>query len=144
MIPNTLQVTKSSIANEAYLALHHVNEVSKVVLPSRHITSDRYYGRVTCYVTSEQYLDTARDVFYNQDMVGFSYSNFLLILISFSANIYLFKVNNRNTRKMCEICSKLKIKTPERRQRSLSGVFIVDFEHILHLFLVFLLLILNK
>ena len=26
------------------------------------------------------------------------------------ANIYLFKVNNRNTRKMCEICSKLPIK----------------------------------
>ena len=30
-------------------------------------------------------------------------------------NIYLFKVNNRNTRKRCEICSKLTIKTPERR-----------------------------
>ena len=26
------------------------------------------------------------------------------------ANIYLFKVNNRNTRKRCEICSKLTIK----------------------------------
>ena len=32
------------------------------------------------------------------------------------ANIYLFKVNNRNTRKRFEICSKLTIKTPERRQ----------------------------
>ena len=32
------------------------------------------------------------------------------------ANIYLFKVNNRNTRKRYEICSKLTIKTPERRQ----------------------------
>ena len=29
------------------------------------------------------------------------------------ANIYLFKVNNRNTRKRCEICSTLTIKTPE-------------------------------
>ena len=47
------------------------------------------------------------------------------------ANIYLFEVNNRNTRKMCEICSKLTIKTPERRP---SGVFIVNFEHISHLF----------
>ena len=28
----------------------------------------------------------------------------------------MFKVNNRNTRKKCEICSKLTIKTPERRQ----------------------------
>ena len=32
----------------------------------------------------------------------------------FPANIYLFKVNNRNTRKRCKICSKLAIKTPER------------------------------
>ena len=28
---------------------------------------------------------------------------------------YMFKVNNRNTRIRCEICSKLTIKTPERR-----------------------------
>ena len=31
-------------------------------------------------------------------------------------SIYLFKINNRNNRKMCEICSKLIIKTPERRR----------------------------
>ena len=30
-------------------------------------------------------------------------------------NIYLFKVNNRNIGKRCEICSRLTIKTPERR-----------------------------
>ena len=29
---------------------------------------------------------------------------------------YMFKVNNRNTRKKCEICSKLTIKTPEQCQ----------------------------
>ena len=39
------------------------------------------------------------------------------------ANIYLFKVNNRNTRKRCEIRSKLTIKTPQRH----SGVFIVTY-----------------
>ena len=32
------------------------------------------------------------------------------------ANIYLLKVNNRNTRKRCETSSKLILKTPERRQ----------------------------
>ena len=53
-------------------------------------------------------------------------------------NIYLFKVNYRNKRKRCEICLKLTIKTLERRQRR-YGVFIVNFEHISHLFLVFLL-----
>ena len=35
----------------------------------------------------------------------------------FAANIYLFIVNNRDTRKRYEICLKLSINTPERRQR---------------------------
>ena len=60
------------------------------------------------------------------------------------ANIYLFKVNSKITRKRCEICSKLTMKTLERRQRCCSGVFIVNFEHISHLFLLFLLVTLNK
>ena len=60
------------------------------------------------------------------------------------AGIYLFKVNNRNTRTRCEICSKLTINTPERRHWRRSGVFIVNFEHISHLVLVFLLLTLSR
>ena len=47
---------------------------------------------------------------------------------------YMFKV---------QICSKLAIKTPERRQWRRSSVFIVNFELISHLDLVFLLLTLN-
>ena len=31
------------------------------------------------------------------------------------ANNYLFKRSNKNTRKRCEICSKLTIKIPKRR-----------------------------
>ena len=42
------------------------------------------------------------------------------------AFIYLLKVNNRNTRKRCETCSELTIKTPEQSQRRRSGVFIVQ------------------
>ena len=57
--------------------------------------------------------------------------------------IYLLKVNNRNTRIKCEICSKLTIKAPESRQWRRSDVFIANFEHISHLTLVFLLLTLN-
>ena len=34
----------------------------------------------------------------------------------YSANVYLFKCNNRNTRKRCEICLKLTVKTPEQRR----------------------------
>ena len=55
------------------------------------------------------------------------------------AGNYLLKVNNRNSRTRCEICSMLIIKTPERRHWRRSGVFIVNFEHIAHLVLVFLL-----
>ena len=59
---------------------------------------------------------------------------------TFPAKIYLLKVNNRDTRKRCKISSKLTIKTPERRHWRRSDVFIVNFEHISHLFLLFLLL----
>ena len=55
---------------------------------------------------------------------------------------YLFKVINNNTRKTCEICSKLTIATLEKRQWCCPFVFIVNFEHISRIFLLFLLLIL--
>ena len=61
-----------------------------------------------------------------------------------AAGIYLLKVNNTNTRTRCEICSKLTIKTQELRHWLHSGVFIVNFEHISHLVLVFLLLTLSR
>ena len=60
------------------------------------------------------------------------------------AGNYTFKVNNRNTRTKCEICSKLTIKTPERRHWRRSGAFIVNFEHISHFVLVFLSLTLSR
>ena len=41
--------------------------------------------------------------------------------------LYMFKVNDRNTRKRCEISSKLTIKTPELRHWRFPGVFIVNF-----------------
>ena len=44
----------------------------------------------------------------------------------------------------CEICSKLTIKIPERRHWRRSGIFIVNFEHISYLVLVFLLLTLSS
>ena len=61
----------------------------------------------------------------------------------FPIGICMFKVNNRNTRTRCEICSKLTIKTPEWRQWRRTGVFVYS-EHTSHLVLVFLLLTLSK
>ena len=48
----------------------------------------------------------------------------------------MFKFNNRNTRTRYEICSKLTIKTPERRQWRRSVVFIVNFKRISHVSIV--------
>ena len=53
-----------------------------------------------------------------------------------STNIYLLKVNDRNIRKRCEICSRLTIKTPERPQWRVSvtcyysSASIIDFEQV--------------
>ena len=52
----------------------------------------------------------------------------LFAYLNVAAGIYLLKVNNRNTRRRCEICSKLTKKTPERRQWRVS---IVNFEHVI-------------
>ena len=60
----------------------------------------------------------------------YTLSNDIYTSKNFPTNIYLFRVNNSNTRKRCEICSKLTIKSPQRR----STVFIVNFEHVSHLF----------
>ena len=76
------------------------------------------------------------------------YTPHLLARDNFPSNVpdktYLFKLKDKDTRKRCEICLKLTIKTPKQRQQNRSGVFIVNFKHISHFFLVFLLLILNK
>ena len=51
----------------------------------------------------------------------------------------MFKVNDiKKNRKRWEIFSKLTINTRERRQRRRSGVFIVNFEHVSLIFLLFL------
>ena len=65
----------------------------------------RSTGRVTCQHLTKAYLRPYQ--------------------ASIPTGIYLLKVNNINTKTRCEICSKLTIKTPERRY-----VFIVNFEHI--------------
>ena len=77
------------------------------------------------------------------DKFASKYLNFTFQWSQDLPGIYLFRFNNRNTRRRYEICSELTIKTPERLQWCRSGVFIVNLEHILHLPPVFLLLTLN-
>ena len=56
---------------------------------------------------------------------------------SIPAGNCMLKVNNKNTRTKCEICSNLTIKTPKRRHWRRSKVFIVNFEDIPTLFYCF-------
>ena len=67
-----------------------------------------------------------------------------LLSVFTPAGNYMFKVNDRNTKTRCEICSKLTIKIPERRHWRRSVIFIINFEYISHLVLVFLLLTLSR
>ena len=52
-----------------------------------------------------------------------SIRKYWLVTRFYPAGNYMFKVNSRNTRTRCEICSKLTIKIPERRQWRRSGIF---------------------
>ena len=49
-------------------------------------------------------------------MESYKRERLIALRIPYPAGIYLLKVKNRNTRKMCEVCSRLTIKTPERSQ----------------------------
>ena len=65
-------------------------------------------------------------------------------VISFPANTYVFIVNNRNTRKRCEIRSNLTIKRPDWRHDGALMFLLLTLNIFYTLFLVFLLLTLNK
>ena len=62
----------------------------------------------------------------------------------YQANIYKFKVNNKNIWKHVRHMLEINKKTENLRHWLGSNVFIVNFEHILQVFLVCLLLTLNR
>ena len=72
-----------------------------------------------------------------------SFRSFTVINVN-PASIYMFKVSNGNFRTRYDICLKLPIKTPERLHWRRLSVFVVNVENISYLFLVFVLLTLNK
>ena len=49
------------------------------------------------------------------------------MIVIFTADIYFIEVNNGNTKIICEICSKLIVKTPERLHWRRFGVFFACF-----------------
>ena len=106
------------------------------------------YSCKTKRVHTDQYSENIISKFFVDNSVTLFKSDKIFLLIFMHlipAGIYLFKVNNGNTRRMCEICSKLTIKTPERLwhwRRSVA--FIVNFERIAQIVIVFPLLTFNN
>ena len=80
--------------------------------------------------------------YYSTKKLKFCFLFFSYCIAINPTNIYLFKVNNRNTKKS-EICSKLTIEH-QNDVRRLFGVFIANFEHISDLFLVFPIVVISK
>ena len=119
--------------------------MSLLLLVAETIRSCRNESEVLFLVHFSQFINGV-NIGFNQ-MKNSSFSLFIMIKVSvvlFPAKIYLFKIVNRNTRKGCEICSKLTMKILEGPQWFCLGVFIVNFGHISWPFIVFLWLTLNR
>ena len=71
----------------------------------------------------------------NKKSLGLWFQGIFLINVQRVVIVKLLTCSKlRNTRTRCGICLKLIIKTPERRHWRCSGVFIVNFANISHLF----------
>ena len=68
---------------------------------------------------------------------SFTILYFVNFLEASSQQIFSCSNSNGNSRKRSEICSKLTITTPEWSHWSCAGVFIVNFNYILHVFVLF-------
>ena len=102
-----------------------------------------FQNRKKCFEIQNNLSESINILYIN--ILYFLYKKILNSMTSKSMNlpvkIYLFKVINGNTRKRRENCLKFNTQsTPDRCQWHRSYVFIVNFEHILQLLLVFLLL----
>ena len=125
------EIKKHSILKKnSSLRLNTVNHNKKIFFRKNYFGSQFFF--MSCHYTK---------AFVHRLIIA-AVNNFNVLKLTgwYPENIYLFKISSRNTTKKCEICSKLTIKTVERR----SGVFIATFEHILHLFLVLLLFSMNR
>ena len=62
----------------------------------------------------------------NKDLASFVFTwPWALFLGTFSAGNYMFRVNRRNTRTRCKVCSNLTIKTPEWHHCHFAVVFLL-------------------
>ena len=85
--------------------------------PERRRTLSNIYDETFCENSSGLLVVIYfQKLFHRRCLAGYWYGGGLMTLWSYLIYIYLLKCNNRNTRTMCEIYSKLTMKAPERRQ----------------------------
>ena len=110
-----------------------IQSVFDIHLNVRHIKEKPDFHRTSRPLTEEIRLFQSNTIIKNFSIILNNKGHFLLLIkFTVSLGICLLKVNNRNTRTRCEVCSKLA-----------TDIFDVNFEPISHLALVFLLLTLN-
>ena len=80
----------------------------------------------TSHITCHAYHPLCRTIMHP---LGLTYGKWEMAKSPFPVGIYLLKVNNKNSRTRWEICSKLTIKTPERRHWRRLGCCIYKFVH---------------
>ena len=100
-------------------------KVNKEIQHVKHVERNKYAAEKTA-VTAQTMKFSVKDFFYKCDQIRrklwiwslLPKKSFLVFCAvgysssSYPAGNYMFKVNNRNTRTRCEICSKLTIKIP--------------------------------
>ena len=101
------QLTVILIGTMSNTAFSSVNHIKAKVFSSR-FWSDRSFWNVFFLSGIKRVICSSLRYFQNSDFSQYQFSSRLLILIAhvywtYLANIYLFKVSNRNTRKRCEI-----------------------------------------
>ena len=137
----------SSVFIAAFEQISHFTYVFSLLTLSKFYTSFYY---LSCQLwrnfthLSTVFMFSCRNILHNPISFIVKFNTYLKCLYSqlqkFPPNIILFKVNHWNTRKRSELCSKLSIKTTERRPWYHAVVFIVKSKHISRLVLLFLLL----
>ena len=125
----------------------NLNMVLKVIFRVWNVNDEKNYSYLTTILMAKN-LCNYKLV---PSLLSFNFEKTLNSSCSFFTDAkwanYMFKVNNRNNKIRCKICSKAWkafTKTNESPRRRRSSVFIVKFEYISHLALVFLLLTLSR
>ena len=137
-------ISKSGFLQVTVVSQCHYNPYLQARIPTCQIDLGKGINKFPCHLFHFLYGMMLFERFCVYQKIFDLLRGYLQLRAIVPVGIYLLKVNDRNTRTRCEICSKLTIKTPVRRQWRLSGAFIINSEHISHLALVFLSLTLSR